>query len=825
MATDNSNFLLLCSSSSCCCNKFLILLLLFSCLFGYSYPLNDYNTFTVSSFRYPKSIVKPYDLRYIRVELPLWFSSVSIAVQSDVDLDSRSLSKVPQSNLPMICIRDGSPPLPDVLNSSVIDLGPLYNGSFKVPDGHQSIQCYPMQKNMTVKLTNEQISPGVWYLGIFNGIGPTRTQSKMIVRSPAYSFSANVSVEGCTTSTMWGQYCNQTIDTLLCSLSDSYSTAENISDANFHTNESVVSCKSFENSCHREDEMKVYSLDVLGIAEQLMINAENVSSSTTPTNNTLNASETKLTYFVRHGAMPTIAQHDYSGELNNIPLVIHSPKVGRWFIAILPKALGGSQSHGTQVCYSIISQVLQCPPGKAGLNCTSESYMLETLLRRDSSPFESYYLPITGKVSPDSANFPIGPLASNASYGGEPDNMWTYFLLNIPRGAAGGNIHVRLTSDMKIHHEIYARVGGLPSLDNYDYYYANRTRSSESSPFFLLYNSSEEKLDFYILYVQEGTWTFGLRHLNTTVSSPNSQTVMSVSVERCPHRCSSHGECKVALDASGLTSYSFCSCDRTHGGFDCSVQVVSHRGHIQQSIALIASNAAAILPAYWALRKKALAEWVLFTSSGISSGLYHACDVGTWCALSFGVLQFMDFWLSFMAVVSTFVYLTTIDEAHKRTIQTVVAILTALMAITKATRSSNIILVMAIGGLGLLIGWLIEFSTNFRSFSFPTELCSNMPAGWQIIRGWFKNLLKTLMRRFRWGFLLAGFTALAMAAISWKLESSESYWIWHSMWHITIYTSSFFFLCSKVDPVIIENERPADGNYALTRQDSFSRRV
>lgn len=50
----------------------------------------------------------------------------------------------------------------------------------------------------------------------------------------------------------------------------------------------------------------------------------------------------------------------------------------------------------------------------------------------------------------------------------------------------------------------------------------------------------------------------------------------------------------------------------------------------------------------------------------------------------------MDFWLSFMAVVSTFVYLATIDEASKRTIQTVVAILTALMAETGATRYSFI---------------------------------------------------------------------------------------------------------------------------------------
>lgn len=46
----------------------------------------------------------------------------------------------------------------------------------------------------------------------------------------------------------------------------------------------------------------------------------------------------------------------------------------------------------------------------------------------------------------------------------------------------------------------------------------------------------------------------------------------------------------------------------------------------------------------------------------------------------------MDFWLSFMAVVSTFVYLAAIDEASKRTIHTVVAILTALMAETGPTR-------------------------------------------------------------------------------------------------------------------------------------------
>ena len=96
-------------------------------------------------------------------------------------------------------------------------LDPISNGSFgNIQQGLQNAElCYPLQKNMSVILTNEQvsfdivwilmlqhnffftitrrhhlcltykvvsqISPGVWYWGLFNGIGPTRTQSKMVL--------------------------------------------------------------------------------------------------------------------------------------------------------------------------------------------------------------------------------------------------------------------------------------------------------------------------------------------------------------------------------------------------------------------------------------------------------------------------------------------------------------------------------------------------------------------------------------------------------------------------------------------------------------------
>ncbi|PSS04369.1 Transmembrane protein like [Actinidia chinensis var. chinensis] len=796
---------------------------------------SPYNSFTVSSFRYSKTELKPYEWRYIKVDLPPWFSSMSLALESDVDSDPESIKNVPTSKLPMICLREGSPPLPDVHNTSLtgLVLDPTLNGSFgNIQQGLQNAElCYPLQKNMSVTLTNEQISPGVWYWGLFNGIGPTRTQSKMINRGAGYSFSGNVSVEGCTNPTLWGQSCNRTVNLLSCD--DSYNLTENLSDTKLfnQTADNVVFCRnSGGNYCHEGGiEPKIYSLDVVGIVEQLTVMATNVRlNETTSSNGTRNGRGFTLMCYARHGAIPLATLHDYSTNISEDPLVIRSPKVGRWYIAvhlvILSNEIGGVEDTNAKVCYSLDWLVLQCPEEKAGLNCTCERYVLQTVLRKNpSNPFEASYKPLSEKVSSDSADFPVEPLLSN-SYDGKLHVTWTYFLLDIPYGGAGGNLHVQLTSDTKINYEIYAKYGGLPSLDSWDYFYANTTSSSNSSMFFKLYDSDDRTVSFYVLYARAGTWSFGLRQLNPGDNASKNQTTMSISLQRCPRKCSSpHGTCQSVVDASGLSFYSYCSCDRNHGGFDCSVEIVSHQGHIWQSVALIASNAAALLPAYWSLHQKAFAEWVLFMSSGISSGLYHACDVGTWCPLPFRVLQFMDFWLSFMAVVSTFLYLSDISEVSKRTIHTVVAIVTALMAATGPTRSTNIVLVMAIGASGLLIGWLIEFCTKHRSLSFPTEICLNLLYQWQAIKGWLHNLVKMLLKRFRWGFVLAAFTALAMAAISWTLESSESYWIWHSLWHVSIYTSSFLFLCSKANIVDGESGGPQDGNYELTRQNSFSR--
>lgn len=212
-----------------------------------------------------------------------------------------------------------------------------------------------------------------------------------INRGPSYSFNGNVTVEGCVIPMIWGKYCNQTIDQLSCV--NSYNLT-NHTDGNNQTAESMTTCKNDdEKSCSRESELKVYYLDIMGTSQKIIISVNNIKLNQTQFSNaTTNSSSIVLMCYARHGAMPVETLHDYSGNINNASLVIQTPKVGRWYIAIQPvnisKALGGPQATNIKVCYSLDWQVLQCPFGKAGSSCSSETYALQV----GYSPLWKFYI-------------------------------------------------------------------------------------------------------------------------------------------------------------------------------------------------------------------------------------------------------------------------------------------------------------------------------------------------------------------------------------------------------------------------------------------------
>lgn len=201
-----------------------------------------------------------------------------------------------------------------------------------------------------------------------------------ITRGPAYSFSANISVAACTNSMMSGKFCNSTVYPLSCTTSDVYDTLK--ATIKKPIMENTMNCKSkIETFCVQEGLPNFYSLDISNVVEEVTIMVANVRLNITSSSNASGASDVNLLGFARHGAIPADSVFDYSSNLNKAPMVIRSPRIGRLYISILPvnltKKFGGTQDGNVKVCYSMESQVLQCPLGKAGPNCTMGSYNLQ----------------------------------------------------------------------------------------------------------------------------------------------------------------------------------------------------------------------------------------------------------------------------------------------------------------------------------------------------------------------------------------------------------------------------------------------------------------
>lgn len=192
-----------------------------------------------------------------------------------------------------------------------------------------------------------------------------------INRGPTYSFSANITVEACTNTMMMGEFCNNTVYPLSCTGPDVFNALDDVA-----VKPMVMTCRNnFETLCVQGGAAKVYSLDIMNMVEELSIMAKNVSLNANGEN------DVNLMCFVRHGAMPSATLHDYSSNIYETPLTIQSPLIGRWYIIILPlnltRKIGDTTDSDVRICYSLESQLSECPFGKAGPNCTMASYKLQ----------------------------------------------------------------------------------------------------------------------------------------------------------------------------------------------------------------------------------------------------------------------------------------------------------------------------------------------------------------------------------------------------------------------------------------------------------------
>lgn len=836
---------------------------------------SDFTTL-LSAVKYSKIRLHHYDWRYIRVELPNGFSTLSVTLTTDWISGKRDLFDLSNDTIPLMCIRYGGPPLAESAAKleSAIALSDGY-----VNDVSNMGQCTSFHESMRVNLTEEQASSRILYFGFFNGVGPIRTQSKMINRGSTYTVDIELIVLGCKSSFLGGPYCNATVNSLTCPQVGLYNHTRHlhenplpekkhwkngvsypleespaqqlghmegnclfncsknidgkrnkgISTSNGRgqiekrehllesTEHEIICSNSQGKECIKNGEWKFFALEVVDISSllEIMVEYENLNISAIEPKNIHNGSndntkqtEVEATIYVRHNSLPRKTLYEYSLRVGQSSLPIQFPKLGWWYIgAYFSNTSKQSEAQNQEkeeetLCFVLKWRIYSCSLGKAGDGCRWDFNTLKRVKQvGDNLQLESHYLPINQEESMKSDSFPIETFFNKSSIVEASQDIWTFFLFEVPRGAAGGVIAIELRTYSTISLDTYARFGNFPTHNVWDYH-VNVSASAENSVTTTSKNANKRtKMQLNIIYPHEGMWGLGLRRSpGHNLSVHNQQVMMSVSLQGCPNHCSKHGTCHHKYEESGLTSFSFCYCDRTHGGFDCSKELISPKGQIWQSATLVVSNIAAILPALWSIHHKAYSEWILFTTSGISSALYHSCDSGSWCALSFHVLQFMDFWLSFMAVVATFIYMASMDDKTKVAVHTSTAIITALIAVNGPTRSINIILILIIGALGLLFGWIIEFCRSDQITIFNSFHHSAISERSQMLRRGAKEILEKLIKRFRWRFICIGFLALAASGLSWHFETVRTYWFWHSLWHLSIYTSSFFFLCSSFSP-------------------------
>lgn len=215
---------------------------------------------------------------------------------------------------------------------------------------------------------------------------------------------------------IFGPYCNQSVSMIFCAQSSINKYSRNLLDSTnitaqarenketnnnsssekmtseykhgdtnasvFITADNFITCNdSIESSCLANGDWSIYAMELVSVTSQFVISLTDLSFNQTPS--TGNSSGIMLMSYVRYNAMPLKSLHDYSSDLSVAPLIVKSPKIGRWFIAF--QAVNQTESSGVMhetffggtTCFSVLLQVPECNSGKAGLNCSWEAHTLQ----------------------------------------------------------------------------------------------------------------------------------------------------------------------------------------------------------------------------------------------------------------------------------------------------------------------------------------------------------------------------------------------------------------------------------------------------------------
>ena len=184
-----------------------------------------------------------------------------------------------------------------------------------------------------------------FFLGKLNFVSSfvlSKIQIMQIKRGSIFSYSANVTIEGCVDPTKHGQYCDQTV--------------ENLEDKNYT-----------RNICLVNKESKIYALNTF------MPNQITVKANAIRYNQTRDSEEISITCHARANGIPDESFHDYSSDLSKSSMVIPVPEGDSWYFSIR----NAKPEEGVEVCFTVKWEINYCPDGKDGPNCAWNEYYLE----------------------------------------------------------------------------------------------------------------------------------------------------------------------------------------------------------------------------------------------------------------------------------------------------------------------------------------------------------------------------------------------------------------------------------------------------------------
>ncbi|EQC34396.1 hypothetical protein SDRG_08166 [Saprolegnia diclina VS20] len=474
-----------------------------------------------------------------------------------------------------------------------------------------------------------------------------------------------------------------------------------------------------------------------------------------------------------------------NSSTNATQLRVDRPLRGTWHIVVSVTDANGFCYNGDGVPFSLAWMTTPCATNDA--LCVADYELMGA--NRDSANGVGDFVLAASFANP-------APSVANAS---APIG----FVVDVPAMYAGAAMTLQLASkNLTNDGTIYIRANGLPSPTLFDYRFSIAAATPMDDPTLRPYNpQAPPPLAFPLLKAMDDEdavfWqlppivfpkvdAIWYILLVPPPSPPNSSYAVALNMASlaCPpeYACSNRGTCLVKTSYQGL-SYGRCACHYGYGGRQCEVSIYSTSERLGRSWLLLGSNAAIVPAGVFSWRRKLYVEAVLFFGLGIISALYHACDLEIFCLLPYPFLQAMDFAFTFNAILLGFIHLSGAFKHVKAAMQVFVLVSLVFMTSYDATSMRNWLVIGVVCACQFIGSW-----TYYLTLAAQRLGCS-LPSALK------RFLLNS--DNFEYRYLVLGFLLFGGAFGCFFAEVGTSYWLIHSLWHLTAMSSACTFMALR----------------------------